>query len=351
MMLLGALMCTTGAIASPVSRISSASVPHGQDIDLSVPALDDDVDTWTQTASSGSFSRADHRTTLKLDHVSDAIVGLSAHPTRPVGTVRAKAFYAAWNSRFGVDPPNAVLASTPSHGATHTTPLTLAHPTYDAADDSMTYLVLDAADGARPREGTFTDATLSIDDSDATASSAAGSAISLVNQVPASVAPMAEFRVSQGAEIGRVGVHAGETAVVPTSTEYKAQATTSMGDFTLTSNIVSFNTASVNLTAQVITENGYYDFQLTEAPGTDPNGIVLENVWRNPVQFTLTRPNSPFQIVTVVDEHNNATISTPQHWQVYAIVNGVTTSTESTMNPSAKFTLVANKDGYTLAVT
>lgn len=53
------------------------------------------------------------------------------------------------------------------------------------------------------------------------------SAIKLVNNVPASVTPATEFRLSQGInQIARIGVHAGAQASVPTATNYQAQAFT-----------------------------------------------------------------------------------------------------------------------------
>jgi hypothetical protein len=180
------------------------------------------------------------------------------------------------------------------------------------------------------------------------------SAIKLVNNIPASVTPATEFRLSQGSnQIARIGVHAGAQASVPTTTNYQAQAFTTMGDFSLTSNTVSFNSTSARLLAQVLTEDGFYDFQLALAPGSLPSAIVCENTWRNPVQFTISQPGSPMQIVTVVDEHNNTQVSTAQQWQCYAIANGITTPTVTVTDPDATITAVANNggDGATLIIS
>jgi len=180
------------------------------------------------------------------------------------------------------------------------------------------------------------------------------SAITLVNSISAGVAPTAEFRLFQGIDrIARVGVHAGGQVVIPTASEYSAQATTSMGELTLTSNPVNFDASSMLLIARVISENGDYDFQLVESPGVHVSTIALENTWTNPVQFKLTRPNSPFQIVTVVDENNDSEISTAQQWTVYAIVNGITTQTLTVTDPNATITAAAGNsgDGFTLVVS
>ncbi|NUP07804.1 MAG: hypothetical protein HOW73_17285 [Polyangiaceae bacterium] len=176
-------------------------------------------------------------------------------------------------------------------------------------------------------------------------------AIRLVNKVGAGRSRTAEFRLSQGDnEIARVGVHAGASAEIPTSNLYTVQATTVMRDFTLTSNIVEFDEAATTLVAHVLNQDGYYDFQLSKKPGRQPSAIVCENTWRLPVQFKLSQPGSPVQVLTVVDEHNTISLSTAEQWQCYAIVNGITTATVTINSPSAVVTLTAdtNDDGFIL---
>lgn len=180
--------------------------------------------------------------------------------------------------------------------------------------------------------------------------------ITLVNQVPESFAPSAEFRLLQGAQhqnmVARVGVHAGGKACIPTQgSGYTAVAVTQMGDMTLTSNEVSFSGASQLLVAQVVAENGYYDFRLIAQPGTHFSAIVCENTWRAPVRMTIKQSGTPMTSVTVVDEHNQTIVSTAQQWQVYAIVNGITTATVEFKGPDARVTLTADADeNYVLAV-
>jgi hypothetical protein len=177
------------------------------------------------------------------------------------------------------------------------------------------------------------------------------SSIKLVNRIPASVTPTAEFRLSRGSnQIARVGVHAGGQASVPTTAHCQVQAFTTMGDFSLTSNIVSFDGTSATLLAQVRTEDGFFDFQLTMAPGPVPSAIICENTWRHPVQFTITQPGSPLQIVTVVDEHNSTQVSTAEQWQCYAIANGITTATVTVTDPNATITVVEHHAGESVAL-
>jgi hypothetical protein len=84
------------------------------------------------------------------------------------------------------------------------------------------------------------------------------SALTLRNEIPAP-GYTAEFRVLQGnTPIARVGVKAEESATVPTSNCYKVQAVTTMGNFTLTSNAVTFCKNSVNLRSQVVVQSGFF---------------------------------------------------------------------------------------------
>ncbi|HEX5753102.1 MAG TPA: hypothetical protein VFZ09_43275 [Archangium sp.] len=180
--------------------------------------------------------------------------------------------------------------------------------------------------------------------------------ITLVNQVPASSAASAEFRLLQGVQhqhmAVRVGVHAGGEASIPTQgSGYTAVAVTQMEDMTLTSNEVSFSGSSQVLVAQVVAENGFYDFRLVAYPGTQVSAIVCENTWRAPVQMTIKQTGTPVAVVTVVDEHNQTSVSTAQQWQCYAIVNGITTATVEFKGPNARVTLTSDgDDSYALAV-
>lgn len=110
------------------------------------------------------------------------------------------------------------------------------------------------------------------------------SAITLVNDVPSSISPAAEFRVSQGSDqIARIGVQAGGRASIPTTTS-----------------------------------------------------------------ATITQPGSSGQIVS----QNNNTVVTAQQWMVYAIANGITTSTVAVTNPNATVTVANNSDdGFSLTVS
>lgn len=178
------------------------------------------------------------------------------------------------------------------------------------------------------------------------------SAITLVNQVPESNTASAEFRLLRGESmVARVGVYAGGKASVPSQgTGFTAVAMTQMNSMSLTSNEVSFSSGSQVLLAQFVSASGVPCFQLVAAPGTQDKAIVCENTWREPVQFIITEPGTPFQVVTVVDEHNTAPVTTVQQWECYAIVNGITTATVTITDPNAVVTLLAEEDGYTLAL-
>ena len=178
------------------------------------------------------------------------------------------------------------------------------------------------------------------------------SAITLINKVPGSTVPMVEFRLAQGTnQIARLGVHAGGKASIPTTTNYQVQATTQIGNFTLTSNTLSFNTTSATLLGQVYTEDGFYDFQLRQLAGSQPSALVCENTWRSPVTFKISQPGSPVQIVTVVNEHNTASVSTAQQWECYAIANGITTEPIIITDPNATITITSNNNDEAFSLT
>lgn len=62
-----------------------------------------------------------------------------------------------------------------------------------------------------------------------------------------------------------------------------------------------------------------------------------------------TVPTTP----RVIDEHNDSEIPTAQEWQVYAIVNGITTQRVQIGDPNATIAATADHDGagFTLTVS
>src|SRR6266481_3455203 len=105
------------------------------------------------------------------------------------------------------------------------------------------------------------------------------SAITFVNAIGGDAAHPAEFRLFQGSnQVARLAVAPGGRAVVPTDTKnITAQAFTTMGEFSLSSNVVHFEETAITLTAEVLQQDGYYDFELVLSPGTELNAIVCEN--------------------------------------------------------------------------
>ena len=180
------------------------------------------------------------------------------------------------------------------------------------------------------------------------------SAITFVNALGGDAAHPADFRLFQGSnQVARLAVAPGAKAMVPTSVkEMTAQAFTTMGEFSLSSNVVKFEEAAVTLTAEMLQQDGYYDFELVLSPGTELNAIVCENTWRSPVVFKIMHVGTPFEAVTIVDESNNSRVSTAKEWSVLAIVNGITTEKAIVTDPNAAITVSSNNnDGYTLIVS
>jgi hypothetical protein len=177
--------------------------------------------------------------------------------------------------------------------------------------------------------------------------------ITLINSLSGKQSYPAEFRIMQGKDlVARVSVPAGGQASVPSGNAYTVTATTSMGNITLKSNAVMFDSDSAHLLAQVRMNNpGLFDFELLQLGSVaSGNAITCENTWREPVTFNVQRNGSPMAIVKVVDEHNTDSVSTEEQWDIYAIVDGITTLFVTTDNPNAAITVTAdnNDDGYTL---
>lgn len=179
-------------------------------------------------------------------------------------------------------------------------------------------------------------------------------AITFVNDVSGGLGGLADFRLFQGNnQVARIEVAPGGKAMLPTDTKsIVAQAFTAMGEFNLSSNVVHFEETAVTLTAEVLEQVGYYDFQLAVSPGTELNAIVCENTWRSPVVFKIVHTGTPFEAVTIVDASNSARISTASQWNVLAIVDGIATSKVAVTDPDATITVTRdNYGGYTLTVS
>ncbi|QSQ25767.1 hypothetical protein JY651_12885 [Pyxidicoccus parkwayensis] len=165
----------------------------------------------------------------------------------------------------------------------------------------------------------------------------------------------AEFRIIQGSnQVARVGIAPGGSAKVPMGNAYTVQASTVMDHIELTTAPVSFKANAAHLLALMkMTQPGLYDFQLVQLGARQQQAIILENTWREPVTFTISRNGSPYQVVTVVDEHNTASVTTVQQWECYAIVNGITTETVQVKDPNAVISATQdnNDDGFTLTVS
>lgn len=179
----------------------------------------------------------------------------------------------------------------------------------------------------------------------------ADTGFTLVNTTPTS----AEFRVLQGSnQIAKVSVAPGASARMPMGNAYSVSATTMIGGLALTTATVSFKAHSAFLIARVkLSAPGLYGFELLRIGATQPKAIVLENTWRAPVTFNITRNDSPIDILTVVDAYDELPVSTAQQWQIFAIVNGMTTPSVQTTNPDATITVYpdTDDDNYTLTVS
>lgn len=96
----------------------------------------------------------------------------------------------------------------------------------------------------------------------------------------------------------------------PEATSFTAHACTWMDNLPLTSRPVTFQGSSVNLQARILTESGYFLFELVVGEGTQLGTLLCENTWRQKVDFViepLGKPAFRFQ----VDKHKSVGVPIP----------------------------------------
>jgi hypothetical protein len=104
---------------------------------------------------------------------------------------------------------------------------------------------------------------------------------------------------------------------------------------------------------ELANKNGTPDLRVAGAPGVEANTITLQNPTDAPVEFKLSRLNSPFQVVTVVDAHNDYNIVLPTlPYTVIARIKGKVAASVSFTDPDSHITAAPshNDSGVTLIV-
>jgi urease accessory protein UreH len=82
-----------------------------------------------------------------------------------------------------------------------------------------------------------------------------------------------------------------------TPSSFTAHACTWMDNLPLTARHVTFQGSSVNLQARILTESGYFSFELVVGEGTQLGTLVCENTWRQRVDFVIEPLGQPAFVV------------------------------------------------------
>lgn len=162
-------------------------------------------------------------------------------------------------------------------------------------------------------------------------------------------ASVAQYVVLKGEQvIARLpGIKPGAQLLVPTNDIYQITATAVIGGNTYISAPLDV-TGPTNFLAQVVQvqSQGTYEFNVVELPSSDPNQLQFQKTCISPVTFTITKDGTPLQSIVVNNSFEMRAMEIGDRYSIYAVINGVTTSTVDTTNPSA--TVVANTDTSTL---
>ncbi len=156
---------------------------------------------------------------------------------------------------------------------------------------------------------------------------------------------VAQFVVRKGDQvIARIpGVDPGGLIQVPTADTYQVKATTILNKNT-------YQTAPMNAApgdsflAQVIqvSDQGTYDFDIVEGAGSKADSMEFESTTNTPVTFSVLKDGTLLQNVTVTDNFTSETLYVGDTFYIYAVINGVTTSTITTNNGNASISALNN---------
>ena len=167
------------------------------------------------------------------------------------------------------------------------------------------------------------------------------SALTFQNQTPY----IAQYLVYKGEQVvARLpGVAPGATLRVPSNDSYQITASTQLAGNEYTSAPVSVSGAA-NLLAQVRQNSvqGSYEFDVVESPSNVADTLVFEKTSLNPVTFSIQKDGVTLQNVVVSDSFSSRSLAIGSTYTIYAVINGVTTSTLQTTNPNAVITAVTD---------
>jgi hypothetical protein len=154
---------------------------------------------------------------------------------------------------------------------------------------------------------------------------------------------IAQFVIRKGEQIiARLpGIAPGASMTVPTDDSYQVTAMAVIDGNTYTSAPMDVS-GPTGFLAQVIQvrAQGTYEFNVVETPSHAPNQLQFQKTCLSPVTYTIAKNGKALQTVVVRDSFETVTLDISDTFYIYAVVNGVTTDTVVTTNPSATVTAV-----------
>jgi hypothetical protein len=156
---------------------------------------------------------------------------------------------------------------------------------------------------------------------------------------------IAQFVVKKGDQVvARLpGIAPNAEMDVPSDDVYDVQAVTIIENNTYKS-APSEVEGSASFLAQVIQDpvQGSYDFQMVTGPAAAADQMIFQKTTLGPVTFNISKNGKLMQSVVVPDSFLTKSLVIGSTYTIYAVINGVTTGTMTTGNPSATITAVTD---------
>jgi hypothetical protein len=156
---------------------------------------------------------------------------------------------------------------------------------------------------------------------------------------------IAQYLVSKGDQVvARLpGIAPGAMLQVPSNDTYQITASTVLAGNSYTSAPVTVN-GSASLLARVQQRNpqGSYDFELVSSSSSAVDTLTFQKTTIGPVTFTILKDGVELQRVVVTDSFRVRTLAIGSTYDIYAVINGVTTDTWHTSNPNATITALTD---------
>ena len=139
------------------------------------------------------------------------------------------------------------------------------------------------------------------------------------------------------------GLEPGGILSVPTDDSYEVIATTVYKGKTYTSAPQQVVENPHFLAQMLQSNNGSYDFKVVTSLSSRENEITFEKTTLNHVTFTITKDAEPIQDVVVATSFKAASLHTGSTFNIFAVINGITTATLATTDASAVITALAEE--------